>query len=628
MAEFLWTFAVQEVLKKTLKLAAEQVGLAWGFKDELLKMKDSLLMAQAILTDVEKMKVDLNSLKLWVKKLEDIVFKADVLLDELAYEDVRSKVEIGKDMMVRNFFSFSKNFFVFRLKIANEITTVTKKLDELVSTKCPLGCVATTFNEIETETDLNQVRETDSFPDEIGVIGRETEVSNIVDKLLALKNQETLVVLPIVGTGGLGKTTLVKEVFHHDMIRKNFDTTIWVCVSDHFKINKILRAIVGSLNPTFGGSDERELILRELKSLLSVKKYFLVLDDVWNEEPVLWNELRACLLKISQNVGSAIVVTTRSDKVAEIMETNYRHHLRQLSDHHCWSLFEECAFRSDLSIIPIVIRELLVKKFGGIPLVVKVLGGMVKSCKNDDELQSTLENLVRIELPKENLILSTIKLSVDRLPSSSLKQCFAYCSNFPPDFCFYKEALVQMWIAQGFIQLPNGSNVTMEDIGVMYFDILLSRSLFQDVFKDKRGKIIYCKMHDHIHEVACAISNDQNLRRHLVTNGKSESDEVLSIRQRRRIVYCCENVHFDNRDMIINFIYLRVLIIDYGFITELSDTIGKLKHLRYLDISKSGINTLPKSIVLLYNLQTLKLGRDVKLPTKLRKLVNFKAFGI
>ncbi|XP_022973478.1 putative disease resistance protein RGA3 [Cucurbita maxima] len=622
MAEFLWTFAVQEVLKKTVKRAGEQVGMAWGFKDELSKMKDSLVMAQAIVRDVEKMKVDLDSLKLWVKKLQDIVFKADILLDELAYEDVRRKVEIGKDRMVRNFFSFSKNFFAFRLKMVNEITTVTKKLDELVSTKCPLACVATTFN--ETETDLNQVRETDSFPDEIGAIGREIEVSNIVDKLLALKNQESLVVLSIVGTGGLGKTTLVKEVFHHDMIRKNFDTTIWVCVSDHFKINKILRAIVGFLNPTFGGSDERELILRELKSLLRVKKYFLVLDDVWNEEPVLWNELRACLLKISQNVGNAIVVTTRSDKVVEIMKTNYRHRLRQLSDDHCWSLFQKCAFGSDLSIIPDVIRERLVKKFGGIPLVVKVLGGMVKSCKNDDELQSTLENLVRIELRKEDLILSTIKLSVDRLPSSSLKQCYAYCSNFPPDFCFYKEALVQMWIAQGFIQLPDGSNVTMEDIGVMYFDILLSRSLFQDVFKDNRGKIIYCKMHDHIHEVACSISNNQNLRRHLVTNGKSEGDEVLSIRQRRRIVYCCENVHFDNRDMIINFIYLRVLIIDYGFITELSDTIGKLKHLRYLDISKSRITTLPKSIVLLYNLQTLKLGCDVKLPVKLRKLVNLR----
>ena len=54
------------------------------------------------------------------------------------------------------------------------------------------------------------------------------------------------------------------------------------------------------------------------------------------------------------------------------------------------------------------------------------------------ELQSTLENLVRIELAKEDLILFTIKLSVDRLPSSS-KQCFVYGSNFPQDSRFLKE---------------------------------------------------------------------------------------------------------------------------------------------------------------------------------------------
>ena len=223
MAEFLWTFAVQEVLKKTIKLAIEQIGMAWGFKNELSKLKDSLLMAQAILRDVDRIKADLESLKLWVTKLEDIVFEADVLLDVLAYEDVRHKVESGKGTMVRNFVSFSKNPLAFRLKMANKITIIAKKLDELISTKTP-PFVALTSN--EEETNLNQVRETDSFPDKIGVIGRETEVSNIVDKLLALKNQETLVVLPIVGTGGLGKTTLVKEVFHHDMIRKNFDTFI------------------------------------------------------------------------------------------------------------------------------------------------------------------------------------------------------------------------------------------------------------------------------------------------------------------------------------------------------------------------------------------------------------------
>ena len=63
-------------------------------------------------------------------------------------------------------FSFHspKKSLAFLLKMENKITTIAKKLDELVSTKGPRGCVATTSN--ETVTNLNQVRETDSFPNE------------------------------------------------------------------------------------------------------------------------------------------------------------------------------------------------------------------------------------------------------------------------------------------------------------------------------------------------------------------------------------------------------------------------------------------------------------------------------
>ncbi|XP_023546460.1 putative disease resistance RPP13-like protein 1 [Cucurbita pepo subsp. pepo] len=79
---------------------------------------------------------------------------------------------------------------------------------------------------------------------------------------------------------------------------------------------------------------------------------------------------------------------------------------------------------------------------------------------------------------------------------------------------------------------------------------------------------------------------------------------------------------------ITDFIYLHILIIDYESITKLLDTISKVKHLRYLDISKSGISELPKSIALLYYLQILKLERSVKLPTKLRKLINLRHFEV
>lgn len=100
---------------------------------------------------------------------------------------------------------------------------------------------------------------------------------------------------------------------------------------------------------------------------------------------------------------------------------------------------------------------------------------------------------MRIASQDENHILSTIKLSIDRLPSSSLKQYFVDRSNFPPDFLFYKKELIQTWIAQRFIGLSNKHNVMMKDIGATYFDILLPHSLFQDVIKHAIGKIIFVR---------------------------------------------------------------------------------------------------------------------------------------
>ncbi|XP_038874765.1 putative disease resistance protein RGA3 [Benincasa hispida] len=615
MVEFLWTFAVQEILKKTVKLAAEQIGLGWGFKKDLSKMRDSLLMVQAILRDVDRIKSEYPDVKPWVEKLEDIVFEADVLLDELAYEDLRLKVEIGKDLgkKVHNFISASENPLFFRLKMANRIKAISRMLQEHYAAASVVGLVAITSKEIE--PDLSQVHETDSFLDEFGVIGRDEEVLEIVNKLIELSNGEMpLSVLPIVGMGGLGKTALAKVIFNHEVIKENFDRFIWVCVSDPFVINKILRAILETLNPNSGGLESKEALLQEIQKLLHDKNYFLVLDDVWNENLSLWNELKACLLKVTRKFGNVVIVTSRSDEVAKIMETHPRHYLKKLSNDHCWLLFEKCAFGSDLPTIPKLdkIRRELVENFGGIPLVVKVLGGTVKLDKNYERLQSPLTNLMRIPLQDENRVLSTIKLSVDRLPSPSLKQCFAYCSNFPRDFEFRKDALIQMWIAQGFIQPSEERNITMEDVGDKYFNILLSRSLFQDVVKDKRGRTVHCKMHDFIHDVACAIST---YRRRTFDYSDKAARKLHMLTFSRRVFH----------HEIANCIYLRVLIADSYVICELPNSIAALKHLRYIDISNSLIRKLPESIVLLYNLQTLRLGRFVEdLPNDLRKLVSLR----
>ncbi|KAA0045131.1 putative disease resistance protein RGA3 [Cucumis melo var. makuwa] len=90
MAEFLWTFVVQEVLKKIVKFGAQQIRLAWGLeKKKLSNLRNWLLKAETIiLVDINRKKLLNDSMRLWVKELQDIVYEADDLMNQLVYKDL------------------------------------------------------------------------------------------------------------------------------------------------------------------------------------------------------------------------------------------------------------------------------------------------------------------------------------------------------------------------------------------------------------------------------------------------------------------------------------------------------------------------------------------------------------
>ena len=108
-------------------------------------------------------------------------------------------------------------------------------------------------------------------------------------------------------------------------------------------------------------------------------------------------------------------------------------------------------------------------------------------------------NIKNNELTNVIGILPVLKLSYDHLPSH-LKYCFAYCSLFPKDYLIDKLTLIQLWIAQGFIQSPE-ENLQLEDVANEYFTELLWRSFFQETNEDRRFK-----MHDLIHDLAQSVS--------------------------------------------------------------------------------------------------------------------------
>ncbi|KAM5560048.1 putative disease resistance protein RGA3 [Rosa sericea] len=601
MAEFL-TFAAQELLKKVASLATQEFTLLWGFKGELANLRKSLLFLEAVLRDAEQKRQDQGeAVKLWLEELEDIAHRADDVLDDYGYELLRRKVELRNQMKkkVQNFFSLSNPIF-FRVKMAHKIKKINTSLEDLGKRARGFGFVERPPLEARR---IDRETYSDFKKDENNIIGRKDVAEDIVKALTNSNNSQEndLSVLAIVGMGGLGKTTLAKSVYHHDKIQQHFQEKIWVCVSTPFEVSSVLRGILESLKPEQAAVQAIDAICRNLKKELKEKRYLLVLDDVWNEDAQKWEELISCLVNVNDTQGSSILVTTRSDEVAKMVETLPRCDLKKLSDDECWLILKDKAIPVGGASIPGDQEKIgrgIAKKCGGVPLAAKVLGNMMRS-RNCDGWQSIVESSIW-DLPDgENRIMAILKLSFDELKSPSLKQCFAYCSMFIKDFKFEKDDLIQLWMAQGWLHpSPDQNNLEMEDRGNEYFTILLQNSLFQDV--ERHGDIITCKMHDLVHDLAQHVSKSKYLHS-LFSNGA-----VL-----------------DNNSP--GFKALRVLNLYMADIQELPDSIGNLRHLRYLNVMYTKIKAFPKSLGKLYNLQTFKMPYHLReFPKQIANLINLR----
>ncbi|KAM5569581.1 hypothetical protein ABKV19_016871 [Rosa sericea] len=637
-AEFVLTFAAEGILSKVSLLASRELTLSWGFKAELKKLRVSLTSIQDLLRGAADHQDE--AVEKWVKKLKDIAHDADEVLDEFNYEVIRRKVELQNHMKrkVLNFLSAS-NPLLFRLKMAHEIKKINDALEELGKEAARISLVAKPSPGGE-QPDRDQ---TDSFfeKDE-KVVGREDVVSKIVESLTNSNNQQDLSVMAIVGMPGLGKTTVAKSVYNEPAIDTHFHKKIWVCVSNTFDVDVILSQMLESLtrHPA-AGMKNRDALINSLRDKLTENKYVLILDDIWSEDKSKWESLKSCLSKLNSSPGSSIIITTRRADVASIAETSIakilpRPELRYLSNEECWSILKQRALNLEVNDVIDTDRErigrAIAEKCGGVPLVAKVLGSIMRSKTSRDEWLEIQESEIW-DLPgEEDRIMSVLKLSFNNLKSLPLKQCFAYCSMLKKDFEVERDNLIQLWMAQGLLQLSTDNHGEMEDTGKKYFDTLLKNSLFQEVTKG--GTITKYTMHDLVHDLAEEVSKSESVTQDL--NDTCEVRHVARIRPStlenmsevtvRRLQSLFSNDQVP--DIIFSkFRALRVLNLQRANIQELPNSFGKLKHLRYLDVSYSRIKALPKSIGKLYNLQTLRMQRTdylKEVPREMQNLINLR----
>lgn len=607
--------------------------------DKLLKrLKIMLLSVNAVLNDAEEKQMKNEAVKEWIEELKDVAFDADDILDEI-YTDANINTK-----EVNTLQSIPLDFYDKELE--QKIDDVLERLEFIIRQKEVLDL------KVGKEVKMTHKTPTSSVIEACDVYGRENDREILVNLLLSHDaGDENIGVIPIVGMGGIGKTTLAQLIYNDHRVQKEFDLKAWIYVSEEFDICKITKNLLEVVTSCSCDIEDLNSLQRNLKMFISKKKFLFVLDDVWNENYDSWDKFRSPFKHAGAH-GSKIIVTTRSGYVASIMQTIPPYNLGELSNEDCWNLFSKHAFDYGDSNVHQSVEKVgreIVRKCKGLPLAVKTLAGLLRSKNDRQEWYKVLNSEIWDLQDHESYILPALRLSYHYLPSH-LKRCFAYCAIFPKDCEFEKEKLILLWMAEGLLQ-QSKRNRRIEDVGNEYFCELVSRSFFQQSRRDKSCFL----MHHLVNDLAQFVSGTFSVRMegnnsneveertrhlsHIITHCSSyvnlkdagKANRLRTFLQIRMVGTSIDLFNDMPNDLLTKLRYLRVLSLVGSYIYSLPDAIGELKHLRYLEVSDTEIIRLPESICSLYNLQTLKLVgcyNLIELPTDMHKLVNLRYLDI
>ncbi|AED95002.1 disease resistance protein [Arabidopsis thaliana] len=457
-----------------------------------------------------------------------------------------------------------------------------------------------------------------------------------LDKLVemawsSLMNDE-IGTLGLYGMGGVGKTTLLESLNNKFVeLESEFDVVIWVVVSKDFQFEGIQDQILGRLRSDKEWERETESKKASLiYNNLERKKFVLLLDDLWSEVDMT----KIGVPPPTRENGSKIVFTTRSTEVCKHMKADKQIKVACLSPDEAWELFRltvgDIILRSHQDI-PALAR-IVAAKCHGLPLALNVIGKAM-SCKETIQEWSHAINVLNSaghEFPgMEERILPILKFSYDSLKNGEIKLCFLYCSLFPEDSEIPKEKWIEYWICEGFIN-PNryedgGTNHGYDIIGLLVrAHLLIECELTDNV-----------KMHDVIREMALWINSDfgkqqeticvksgahvrmipNDINWEIVRTMSFTCTQIKKISCRSKCPNLSTLLILDNRLLVkISNRFFRfmpkLVVLDLSAnldLIKLPEEISNLGSLQYLNISLTGIKSLPVGLKKLRKLIYLNL---------------------
>ncbi|KAJ1256674.1 hypothetical protein BS78_K334600 [Paspalum vaginatum] len=634
--------AMGSLIPKLGELLKEEYDLQTGVKDRITMLTKELEGAQVALHKVAQVPRDQldEQVKLWAREVRELSYDMEDVIDKyLVRVQQGSSDPVKKERLLRRLGDKMTNLFKkskARHEIGGAVKDIMTHLDE-VTKRCQRFKVDDIVVK-PTAASTVDPRLAAMYSKVENLVAIDKSSSELISMLQTTQHlggkSPKMKIVSVVGVGGLGKTTLAKAVY--DQLKGDFNCRAFVPVGRNPDLKKVFKGILIELDKerykqfNFGLFDEVHQFINELRDfLLQNKRYFIVIDDIWEIQS--WDIIKLAF-DDDDNCGGRVIITTRKLEVATKASEVYK--LPPLPYDSSRELFYARMYHKGSHVgshQPDEITDKILKKCGGIPLAIIAMSSLLVGKPKDkwSEIFKTIGFGRRDSEESENTTMKILSFSYYDLPLH-LRTCLLYLSAFPEDSVIPKTPLIWMWIAEGFIREEKG--IWLYEVGERYFNDLANRSLIQVVEEDEYTYDVqsYCRVHDIVLDFIRSMSHEENF----FTISDNDQDTPLHNNARRlahhnrTMGYTHQAYHSDGMRAVrsfsaqrcaieswvplSSFTLLRVLAIEncnptYGCRISV-EHIGHLHHLRYLSLSGTEIDKVPEEIRALRFLQTLDLS--------------------
>ncbi|KAG2284220.1 hypothetical protein Bca52824_055440 [Brassica carinata] len=624
MAEALLPFAVERLWN----LLVRETGRFQGVEEQFEGLKNDVEKLRCFLEDAEAKKHTSATVKRTIKAIKEIVLDAEDIVETFVLME-----ELGNRRGITNTVRRFSCFSLERRGLAMDMKAVRERISKEIHDMQSYGVQQQVIVRERCMPPQDEQRQTFYIVDEEQpIVGMEKNIELVVGYLV---EEDSSQVVSITGMGGLGKTTLARQVYNHETIKSHFlGGLAWVCVSQQLERKCVWQTILQQLRSECDVSKMMEGELREkIVRVLETQKALIVIDDIWREGD--WDLIKHVFLPKK--------VALHADKQCATFKPEC------LTFEDSWDLFQRIAFPiKDTTKFKIEedMKEIgmeMLKHCGGLPLAIKVLGGLLGKKYALHEWKRIYESINSNMVGGFEDVFHVLCLSFEELPVY-LKHCFLYLAHFPEDYKISVEKLSYYWAAERIPRTRYYDRASIREVADGYIEDLVKRNMVISKRDVDTSRFKTLQLHDMMREVCLRKAEEENF---VQTIGTSTANSKSPCKSRRlAVVRLCEknfNVDKEVKNPSLRTILfidcmiwkatslfftrhklMRVLDLSWAKFEggKVPSSIGKLIHLRYLSFERSNATQLPSSMRNLKKLLYLNLAvyAEVYIPNILKEM--------